>query len=131
MDLGEFLTDVAVAAVQVFVPVLLAVLLAWLRPLLKQWDAKIGAEMGTAQWDFTKKLVWQFVQAAEQRGVWDDLLATGEAKNIWVKAKLGAFFTANGLDIDWDAIDAAIEDAVFGMNLDTTAVRNGGARLSR
>jgi hypothetical protein len=131
MDWGEVLTDVLVVAIEVFVPVAIALLLAWLRPLFKKWDAQIGAQMGEAQWEFTKKLILRFVQAAEQRGLWDDLLKEGTAKKEWVKSQLFIALAKYDLTIDWNEVDSAIEDAVFGMNLDSTAVNNGGARLSR
>lgn len=131
MDWGELATDLLIVVIEVFVPVAITALLVWLRPLLKKWDAQIAAQMGEAQWEFVKKLVLQFVQAAEQRGIVDDLLAEGSTKKRWVKGQLASFFATYDLIVDWDAVDAAIEDAVFGMNLDSEAVRNGSTRAIR
>jgi len=98
--------------------------------LIKRLDEKAAAEIGAAQWEFIKNLVVQFVKAAEQRGVWDDLLKEGTAKKEWVKQQLDLAFIAYGLDVDWDAIDAAIEAALSDVKLDEVAARNGSARLA-
>lgn len=116
MDWGEVLTKITLAFISATMPVLLGLLVAWLRPVIRNFEDKIATQLGDEQWRFTKSLVLTFVQAAEQRGVWDDLLKEGAKKKEWVKDQLAAVFTSYGLDIDWDEIDAAIEQAVHGMN---------------
>ena len=127
MDWGEILTNVLVVVITVFLPVALGLLLSWLKPVLANWDKKIGEEIGLAQWQFTKALVYQFVEAAEQRGLWDDLLGEGKRKKDWVVDQLDYAFKRYNLTVDWAEIEAAVEEAVYNMNLAKTAVSNGAS----
>ncbi|NIP51918.1 MAG: hypothetical protein GWN00_33305 [Aliifodinibius sp.] len=116
VDWNEILTNLLIAAVTTTLPVFLGLLWAWVRPLLKRLDAEAAARIGAVEWDFIKAMVAQFVAAAEQRGVWDDLLADGKAKKTWVLRNVDAYLRKYGIDLDESLIDAAIEEAVLEVN---------------
>jgi len=119
---GEVMTQLLVVSITVFLPVILGMLVAWVRPILQKMDEKIAQSMGEQQWTLAKILARQFVQAAEQQGIWDSLLAEGVAKKRWVRDRLDAELRKQGIILDWDAIDAAIESAVYDMNIETEPV---------
>jgi hypothetical protein len=123
---AQFWQAILIVLIQTLVPVLMGIALAWLKPRLKMLDEKIAAEMGQAQWEFTKSLVEQFVAAAEQQGLVDQALATGEQKKDWVIARLQAYSNTNGVTIDWAAVTEALEGAVWNaINSTDEAKRNG------
>jgi len=118
MDWGEVLTNVLVAMVTVFLPVILGLMLSWLKPYIAKLDKEMEIRIGKGQWQFTKALIEQFVNAAEQVGVPGSVLEEGARKKEWVKQSIYASLLKYNLDIDMDAIDAAIEQAVLQMNFD-------------
>jgi len=113
MDWGEILTQLLVVAITVFVPVLGGLFLIWVRPILKGLDENLANRLGQEQWNLIKTLAEQFVLAAEQQGVWDTMLQEGKDKKKWVFNKLAEQLKQQGIDLDFDAINAAIEAAVF------------------
>jgi len=122
----QFWQAILITLIQVLVPILMGIALAWLRPRLKMLDAKIAAEMGQAQWEFTKSLVAQFVAAAEQQGLVDQALATGKQKKEWVIARLQSYSSVNGVTIDWAAVSEALEGAVWSAINSTDEVKRNG-----
>jgi len=113
MDWGEILTQLLVVAITVFLPVLIGLFIAWVRPILKNLDENLANRLGQEQWNLVKVLAEQFVLAAEQQGVWDTMLQEGKDKKKWVFNKLAEQLKQQGIDLDFDAINAAIEAAVF------------------
>jgi len=122
----QFWQAILITLIQVLVPILMGIALAWLRPRLKMLDAKIAAEMGQTQWEFTKSLVAQFVAAAEQQGLVDQALATGKQKKEWVIARLQSYSSVNGVTIDWAAVSEALEGAVWSAINSTDEVKRNG-----
>ena len=113
MDWGKLFTDFVVVAIEILLPVVLIAIVAWLRPLLKRADEKMASEIGLANWAFFKSLAIQYVLAAEQRGLWDDLLSEGDARKRWTIQRLQEACDRYGLGIGIAEIDAAVEDAVL------------------
>lgn len=112
MDWNEVLTNILVALITAFVPVIGTLVVTYVRKQIAKLDKLAAAEIGEQQWYLIKTLVNQFVDAAEQLGVWNDLLKEGKAKKKWVMEQMDKALQHYGIDLDEELISAAIESSV-------------------
>jgi hypothetical protein len=113
-EFGSFLTMVASAVITAALPVLLAMLVAWLNK--KVGEAK--THLTASQLRAIEAGVAILVKAAEQSGLWKAALATGAQKKAWVLAQAVEWCNSKGLPVDLYMLDAQIEAIVRDMNWD-------------
>jgi len=109
MDTSALLQKVLEVVIQVALPFVLAMLFAWLR----QQYLKVKAQIPVEQFEFAANLAEQFVLAAEQTGLKDELLKLGQDKKEWVLSHLDAELQKRGVKLDLAVLSALVESAVY------------------
>lgn len=109
MDWGKVLENVIMAAIPVLVPVLAAWVVAKVRELWVDVSSKMSEE--TVYW--LKQAADIAVKAAEQQGL-AKLIQDKKADAI---ATAQAYLKVKGINVDVALISAAIEKAVYDMNV--------------
>lgn len=109
---AQFLTLVIQAVIAAALPLLLLWLRQWIMARVEQAKHYLNDDqLRMAEW-----VVRMLVQAAEQSGLWDEVLKEGGQRKQWVLAEAERWFKDLGLPIDVRAISALIEAIVKDFN---------------
>lgn len=111
-EYGDLVTKLLVTIVTVALPILLV----WLKQYIDQKRDQLKGEVGQAQWAQIEMMVRLFCEAAEQTGLWDAALQTGEQKKAWVLTQMDGWLKGQGLPVDVNAVSAAVESVILGWN---------------
>lgn len=95
--------------ITVFVPVIAAFAVSWLRTK----SAEIKSQIPVNQMALAEQLIAQFVKAAEQSGLKNELMAAGSAKKAMVLQLAETELTKKGINLDLEVLSAMIEAAVY------------------
>lgn len=106
---GEVLQVIIQVAVTVIVPVLGALIAAYVTKLIQDIKLKMDAD----QLAFVGDLVARFVAAAEQYNLNGVLAELGVEKKDWVVEKVQAYLDAKSIKIDFRVISDLIEAEVI------------------
>lgn len=106
---NELLQTLLETVIVVFVPILASILAAYLKKTLDQAKQKLTDQ----QYIFISNVLSDFVRAAEQTGLKDELLKEGSAKKEWVLNESAAYLESKGIKIDVKELSVLIENAVL------------------
>lgn len=106
---GEVLQVIIQVAVTVIVPVLGALIAAYVGKLIQDIKLKMDAE----QLAFVGDLVARFVAAAEQYALSGKLSELGKDKKVWVVERVQEFLDQKGILVDFGVIADLIEAEVI------------------
>jgi hypothetical protein len=111
-EIAKFLTLLISATITATLPILIGFLVAWLNKKLAQ--AKVALTVDQQRLIMTS--LKMLVDAAEQSGLWNTLLAEGKDKKQWVIDQATSWLTANNLPIDLPFLAAQVESIIKSMN---------------
>ena len=101
------------AAIQVMIAVLIPVIGTLVSLAIHQLTKQIKANVSADQLAVVDGLVKQFVLAAEQYGLGDILVMTGEQKKRWVVGRLSDELLKRGINLDTKMIADLVEAKVL------------------
>jgi len=108
-DLNAFLQPLLITLIQVLAPILISLLIAWVKKQFDLAKARIPAE----QLAFAAVLIRQLVLAAEQSGLSGALENEGKAKKEWVLGRVEQELKARGINLNVRLISDMIEGIVL------------------
>ena len=108
-DINAFLQPLLITLIQVLVPILASLAIAWLKKQFDLTKAKIPGE----QLAFAEILIRQFVMAAEQSGLTGALINEGKVKKAWVRDRVQQELSARGIKLNVNLISDMIEAIVL------------------
>lgn len=106
---NELLQKLLETLIVVFVPILASLLGVYLKRLVDQAGQKLTAQ----QREFVSGVISDFVKAAEQTGLKNELLKVGTEKKQWVLREASAYLVGKGIKLDLDELSSLIESAVL------------------
>jgi hypothetical protein len=116
MDYDALLQSVLTTLIEVLLPVLLGVVIYW----IKQQAALVKARIPAEQLEFASGLARQFVLAAEQSGLAGYIKDAGLEKKEWVLLRLESALAQKGIRLDMrtlsDLVEAQVYDAIRKSN---------------
>jgi hypothetical protein len=107
--ISSLIQTILMVAIQVLLPILLGFAVLWIKQQIEVGKTKLSKE----QLDLLQTLAQQYVMAAEQTGLTNELLKEGTAKKEWVLARMESEVSKRGLSIDVRMLSDLVESEVY------------------
>jgi hypothetical protein len=116
VDWSSVLQHVLEYVLPILAVAIVGYLAALAKPLAEQAREWLIAKVGAEQFALAERIVYSLVDAAEQRGVWDDLLKAGKDRKMWVLEQAERELSEHGVVLDLHKLDNLVESAVHDRN---------------
>jgi len=114
METGfNFLNVVVHEALSIAIPFMVFTLFGFIVQTFRQLKNEFIARHGERRWWQLSGIVQANVRAAEQLGLKDELLQSGQAKKLWVLKQVELAAERIGIEIDANELSNMIETAVW------------------